>query len=434
MNRRQVLDQLDWLRELQKVYGVDLSGLDHPVCLGLTLVKQTQFHLSQLRMSRVGHLHGLIYDGCSILRNIWIRSLLGILACRGLSLVSSPLHAMKSQSQIQSSAAILCRSDSVDLVKWELVDIVKSRVGYSGSEVGRRENHILKGDSKLHFIPAQYQLANIFTKPLDEQIFKRLIVEVEQNPPQQEQPFVAAKQVGFNLEDILLNTNNKVGLLYPEHTNKETFKCVSDFISKCCLREPFTRSPNIYKEYLVEFWYSAKALENSKVSFSIPTGGIYGEVGVNTFKNTIGAHYLQHSSKYVAPSSIDIVRPWFKTIRYGETVPIKGNLKKSLLPPRWRFLSLLMMHKMKEGYEEGEVTSYPTQVFSVNNWPLKPNQPEEPPFTDHMLAICASAKPVVFKAPKPSSNAERVPQGTKPRAKPRHKKHSTSLKQPSVSS
>ncbi|GKF67790.1 hypothetical protein Tco_0197469, partial [Tanacetum coccineum] len=31
---------------------------------------------------------------------------IGILACRGLSLVSSPLHAMKLQSQIQSSAAV----------------------------------------------------------------------------------------------------------------------------------------------------------------------------------------------------------------------------------------------------------------------------------------------------------------------------------------
>ncbi|GJX15535.1 hypothetical protein Tco_0216367 [Tanacetum coccineum] len=110
----------------------------------------------------------------------------------------------------------------------------------------------------------------------------------EENPPQQEQPFVAAKQVGFNLEDIILNTNNEVALLYPEHTNKKTFKCVSDFISMCCLREPFTRSPNMYKEYLAKFWDSAKALENSKVSFSIPTGGIYGEVGVNTFRNAIG--------------------------------------------------------------------------------------------------------------------------------------------------
>ncbi|GJW04907.1 hypothetical protein Tco_1563763 [Tanacetum coccineum] len=51
-----------------------------------------------------------------------------------------------------------------------------------------------------------------------------------------------------------------------------------------------------------------------------------------------------------------------------------------------------------------------------------------------MLAICSAIEPVVFKAPKPSSNAERVSQGTKPGAKPRHKKHSTSSKQPSMSS
>ncbi|GJV18311.1 hypothetical protein Tco_1367331 [Tanacetum coccineum] len=105
----------------------------------------------------------------------------------------------------------------------------------------------------------------------------------EQNPPHQEQPFVAAKQVNFNLKDIILNTNNEV-------------------------------------------------------SFSVHTGGIYGEVGVNTFRNAIGAHYLPHSSEYVAPPSIDIVRPWFETIGYGETVPIKGTLKKSLLPPKWRLL------------------------------------------------------------------------------------------------
>ncbi|GKA29292.1 hypothetical protein Tco_0715537 [Tanacetum coccineum] len=142
----------------------------------------------------------------------------------------------------------------------------------------------------------------------------------------------------------------------------------------------------MYKEYLAEFWYSAKALENSKVSFSVPTGGIYGEVGVNTFRNAIGAHYLPHSSEYVAPPSIDIVRPWFETIGYGKTVPAKGTLKKSVLPPRWR-----------EGYGDGEVTPYPTQVFSVNNWALKPNQPEEPPFIDHMLAICTAAKPVATK-------------------------------------
>nr|GEV22155.1 retrovirus-related Pol polyprotein from transposon TNT 1-94 [Tanacetum cinerariifolium] len=143
---------------------------------------------------------------------------------------------------------------------------------------------------------------------------------------------------GFNLKEIILNTNNEVALLYPEHNNKDYFKYVSDFISKCCLKKPFTISPNMYKEYLAEFWYSAKALENSKVFFSIQPGGIFGEVRVNTFRNSIGVHYLPHSSEYVAPSSIDVFRQWFPMIGYEEVVSAKGTLIKSLFPPRWRLL------------------------------------------------------------------------------------------------
>ncbi|GKB31682.1 retrovirus-related pol polyprotein from transposon TNT 1-94 [Tanacetum coccineum] len=38
------------------------------------------------------------------------------------------------------------------------------------------KDHILKGDIELHFIPTKYQLADIFTKPLDEPTFTRLKV------------------------------------------------------------------------------------------------------------------------------------------------------------------------------------------------------------------------------------------------------------------
>ncbi|GJW08219.1 hypothetical protein Tco_1570642 [Tanacetum coccineum] len=220
----------------------------------------------------------------------------------------------------------------------------------------------------------------------------------------------------------------------------------------------------MYKEYLAEFWYSAKTLENSKVSFFVPTGGIYGEVSVNTFRNSIGADYLPHSREYVAPPSIDIVRPWFETIGYGETVPVKGTLKKSLLPPKWRLLMAQIIQCLggkTGGFDQitnkdaiilyslaneinieyanegrlwsGELHSTPLMSFSINNWEHEANQPEEPLFTNHMLAICSATELVVFKAPKTSFNAERVPQGTKPGAKPGYKKHSTSSKQPFVS-
>ncbi|GKC59559.1 hypothetical protein Tco_1087157, partial [Tanacetum coccineum] len=92
------------------------------------------------------------------------------------------------------------------------------------------------------------------------------------------------------------------------------------------------------------------------------------------------------------------------------------------------------MQKMKENYGIDEVTLYPTQIFSVNNWALKPNQPEEPPLIAHMLDICALDKPVVFKAQKTSSRAESVSQDTKPETKIGYKKPATSSKQPSVSS
>ncbi|GJV50630.1 retrovirus-related pol polyprotein from transposon TNT 1-94 [Tanacetum coccineum] len=39
-------------------------------------------------------------------------------------------------------------------------------------------DHVLKGDIELHFIPTKYQLANIFTKPLDEPTFTRLKAEL----------------------------------------------------------------------------------------------------------------------------------------------------------------------------------------------------------------------------------------------------------------
>ncbi|GJW28679.1 hypothetical protein Tco_0045554 [Tanacetum coccineum] len=106
-----------------------------------------------------------------------------------------------------------------------------------------------------------------------------------------------------------------------------------------------------------------------QVSFSIPTGGIYGEVGVNTFRNAIGAHYLPHSSKYVAPPSIEVVRHWFPTIGYGEEVFVKGTLNKSLLPPRWRLSQHIMggYHHQAEEETKRKSGSLHLIYISANN-------------------------------------------------------------------
>ncbi|GKC50080.1 hypothetical protein Tco_1072825, partial [Tanacetum coccineum] len=68
-------------------------------------------------------------------------------------------------------------------------------------------------------------------------------------------------------------------------------------------------------------------------------------------------------------------------------------------------------------YDHEDLPINPTQVFSVHNWALKPNQPKGPPFTDHMKVICNIDVPVDFQAPKTSSQTEKVSQGKKPGAK-----------------
>nr|GEW96049.1 hypothetical protein [Tanacetum cinerariifolium] len=207
----------------------------------------------------------------------------------------------------------------------------------------------------------------------------------EQAPQQQEMaknlvPFTHAKQVGFNLEDVILNTNNEVALLYPEHSTKEIFL--------------------------------SKALDNSNVSFLIPTGGIYGVLRVNTFRKAIGAHYPPYSSDYVDPPSIEIVEA-----ADGINYPVLRDKTRGF--DQITNKDAIILYCLANG-----VNIDHAMIFCVNNRALKPDQTEGPPFTAHMMAICNVEKPVAFKAPRTFSQTKmKVSQDTKPGAKTGHKKH-----------
>ncbi|GJX76635.1 hypothetical protein Tco_0503937 [Tanacetum coccineum] len=83
---------------------------------------------------------------------------------------------------------------------------------------------------------------------------------------------------------------------------------------------------------------------------------------------------------------------------------LNKKTRKKIVPYP-RFISLLLEHMMPE-YDNEELTINPTQVFSVYNWTLKPNQPEDPPFTTHMKAIFNLDVPMDSKASKPSSQTK----------------------------
>ncbi|GKF33417.1 hypothetical protein Tco_0106617 [Tanacetum coccineum] len=77
---------------------------------------------------------------------------------------------------IYEKVSIFC--DNISVVAISNNPVLHSRTKHIDIRYHFIRDHILKGDIELHFIPTQYQLADIFTKPLDEPTFIRLIVEL----------------------------------------------------------------------------------------------------------------------------------------------------------------------------------------------------------------------------------------------------------------
>ncbi|GJT55249.1 retrovirus-related pol polyprotein from transposon TNT 1-94 [Tanacetum coccineum] len=77
---------------------------------------------------------------------------------------------------IYEKVTIFCENTSAIAILNNLV--LHSRTKHIDIRYHFIRDHILKGDIELHFIPTQYQLADIFIKPLDEPTFKRLIVKL----------------------------------------------------------------------------------------------------------------------------------------------------------------------------------------------------------------------------------------------------------------
>ncbi|GKE24001.1 hypothetical protein Tco_1435513, partial [Tanacetum coccineum] len=112
-------------------------------------------------------------------KRIFRKSTLGAYQLLGGKLVC--WSTKKQQSVAMSSAEakyvpIFC--DNTSAIAILNNPVLHSRTNYIDIRYHFIRDHVLKGDTELNFIPTQYQLADIFTKPLDEPTFKRYIVEL----------------------------------------------------------------------------------------------------------------------------------------------------------------------------------------------------------------------------------------------------------------
>ncbi|GKA59777.1 retrovirus-related pol polyprotein from transposon TNT 1-94 [Tanacetum coccineum] len=146
-------------------------------------------------------------------------------------------------------------------------------------------------------------------------------------------------------------------------------------------KESIYKGPTQYKEYLCEFWYTAKTLDDSKIWLSTPTGGIRGDIG---YSGRLVATKDLKFKKGFLPLGLEATNGSNHPMSGGKTVayikyPTEGCHHLVLLAngvvPYHRFISLLLEYMMPE-YDNEELTINLTQVFSAHNWAQNKDQPE----------------------------------------------------------
>ncbi|GJY60550.1 retrovirus-related pol polyprotein from transposon TNT 1-94 [Tanacetum coccineum] len=98
--------------------------------------------------------------------------------CSGFDLKGYPTLTMLDATWTEKEPQVPIFCDNTSAIAISNNPVLHSRTKHIDIRYHFIRDHILKGDIELHFIPTQYQLVDIFTKPLDEPTFKRLIVKL----------------------------------------------------------------------------------------------------------------------------------------------------------------------------------------------------------------------------------------------------------------
>ncbi|GJR03690.1 hypothetical protein Tco_0526674 [Tanacetum coccineum] len=147
-------------RILEYLKGIPTLGLYYPKCLGLDLkgYSDSDYVVCNMDRKRCSAESKYVIDAGCCANIIWMKS----------QLSDYDIHYKMVPIFYDYTSAIAISNNPVLHSRTKHIDIRYHFI----------RDHILKGDIELHFIPTEYQLADIFTKPLDEPTFTRLKAEL----------------------------------------------------------------------------------------------------------------------------------------------------------------------------------------------------------------------------------------------------------------
>ncbi|GKA90446.1 hypothetical protein Tco_0812316 [Tanacetum coccineum] len=311
-----------------------------------------------------------------------------------------------SQSSMAMSSAVAEYVAAVSAIAISNNPVLHSRTKHIDMKYHFMRDHILKGDIELHFVPTDLQLANIFTKPLAEPSFTRLVAELDTaSKPITFTLLQFDKPLSFDLDTfssvIGLDRSDELVDIPP----KETVKAGLATLGLVDEDHPSLSSSDLINSSLVKVKY-----------FSPTWKGLNIDIADILFSDLIAHLYPEGSKNQRKPN-----------VCYT------------------RYLSLIMENLLQDIYKNDKLLSL--KPFNITTNTFKPTWKNETALTSHMCKVAdLSPEPIQSLIPPSeevnadvtadkSSSGTFVPPVTQlkaPIAKRQRKKKMPSLTQPEV--
>ncbi|GKB13579.1 hypothetical protein Tco_0847502 [Tanacetum coccineum] len=243
-------------------------------------------------------------------------------------------------------------------------------------------DHILKGDIELHVVHTDLQLVEIFTKPLAEPSFTRLVAELG-----------------------IIAFNNGIALL--EHPNTLYLPMISS-LSNCCVSTALTKQPSAYYyEYLRKFWHSAEVDATNTITFTLSNFDKPLSFNLDDFSSIIG---LKYSENYISVPPKETVRAGLATLGLvdeNDTTISSTDLVNSS-PLRIRYFSpiwrVLMLHIVKcKGV--ANISTVPEETLSISSKKVNVDNTADKSLSGTTVQPVGQPKASTDKRPKKKKNS-----------------------------
>ncbi|KAL8136224.1 hypothetical protein AgCh_010717 [Apium graveolens] len=185
--------------------------------------------------------------------------------------------------------------------------------------------HVMEGTIELHFVPTDQQLADIFTKPLTEATFTKLVNELASEIS----PFFSQTTI---IHGNTFGTNNYLAPLSRQQFS-QSFHDIQDFLLQCPIGYALRNPTKVSYRAVMQVWNTALVNETN-TAFSFEYKGRGYEVDADVLIQALRLPACDGApDNYATEQLFDMLR----TLNYKGDFTIIGKLTRTKLKREWNF-------------------------------------------------------------------------------------------------